>query len=81
MRESMYVEDYLDAVNVKPVTPGTFLAKTLRGKARDYQGRYLSSLMHALKARVARGAVMEIPSIGNGIAYCRVDMREGIDNS
>ena len=73
MRESQYVEQYLDLTETKPVTPGTFLAYTLRGHATTWAGRYRAALGSSLDRRVREGLVEMVPSLRGGIAYRRVN--------
>ena len=73
MKQSQYTEAYLDAAEArleagkKPLTPGSFLANTLRGVAKTYIGRYEDSLIRSLRLV---GAV-ETPSAKGGTAYRR----------
>ena len=67
---SMYTEQYLDENDRrgygKGITPGTFLAYTLKGKAKRYSGRYQRALERDLASRddVVRGHSMH-----NATAY------------
>lgn len=68
---SMYTEQYLDenqsrGGDGKGITPGTFLAYTLKGKAKRYSGRYQRALERDLASRddVVRGHSMH-----NATAY------------
>jgi hypothetical protein len=45
-------------------TPGTYLQRTLRGRAREYMGRYLDRLERALQADEAAGRATRVRSIG-----------------
>jgi hypothetical protein len=50
---SQYVDSYL-ATNAargpgKGLTPGTFIAYTVRGRARSYAGRYVRALVSGLR--------------------------------
>ena len=53
MRLSQYVEPYLKSNAErgwgKGITPGTFLAYTLRGAAKRYSGNYLRALVRGLE--------------------------------
>jgi hypothetical protein len=69
MKLSQYVEPYL-ASNAergwdKGITPGTFLAYTLRGTAKRYSGNYLKALIRGLE----RVGAMEGKSVQGKIAY------------
>jgi hypothetical protein len=76
MRESQYIEQYLDYTADRPITPGTYLAYMLRGKAKDYTSRYLKALQRALDRRQEAGTVLCVRSVGGRIAYIRrTDMR------
>jgi len=76
MRESKYIESYLDYTAKRPITPGTYLAYMLRGTAKDYSSRYLRALERALERRKEAGTVVTVRSVGGRIAYIRrTDMR------
>ncbi len=68
-RESQYIDDYLDG---PPLTPGSYLNRVLKGKAKHYSGSYYRSLMRAIDARVQAGTVCETKSIRGATAYRRV---------
>ena len=67
---SMYTEQYLDENDRrgygKGITPGTFLNNILKGKAKQFKGRYQRALERDLASRnnVARGHSMH-----NATAY------------
>lgn len=69
MRESQYTTAYLRENRRrgwgKGLTPGSFLAYTLSGRAREYQGKYLTALINSLERR---GAIQG-KSVQGGIAY------------
>lgn len=72
-RESMYIADYL-AENGRRgwgrgLTPGSYLTGTLRGAQKAYSGGYLSALVRACEARVARGDAVLGPSRYGRDAY------------
>ena len=67
---SMYTEQYLDENERrgygKGITPGTFLANTLKGRAKQYSKRY----QHALERDLAsRDNVVRGHSMHNATAY------------
>ena len=72
-RQSMYLEPYLAhnaarvAEGMLPITPGSYLNKQLRGKAKEYSVHYHEALMNGLRRVGAR----EVVSIGGGKAYLR----------
>lgn len=69
MRRSQYLEDYLDSTSGgRLITPGTYLAYTLRGRAKTYIGRYLGALLRALDAEPD---VAPVRSVGGRTAYVR----------
>jgi hypothetical protein len=73
MRESQYIEPYLDAT-ADPATrwtPDTYLAYTLRGTARDYAAGYARALMRAIRRRVDAGTVVPARSVHGSTAYVR----------
>ena len=51
MRESQYIDEYIDS----GYTIGSFLTMKLKGAAKDYKGRYQRALEHAVERRVAAG--------------------------
>lgn len=70
MPRSMYLESYLaQTASGHLVTPGTFLAGQLRGKAKAYAGHYRQALVRALQAEPG---VKAVPSVAGGVAYVRV---------
>lgn len=70
MTRSMYLESYLaETASGHLVTPGTFLASQLRGKAKSYAGQYRRSLMRALEAEPD---VKAVQSVAGGVAFVRV---------
>lgn len=70
MRESQYIDDYL--AHDGRYTVGTFLAYTLRGRAKLYAGRYKSALENAIARRIRAGTVEPCRSVGGMTAYRRV---------
>jgi hypothetical protein len=77
VRESQYVEPYLDEnAGREPcngIAVGSYLRKTLRGYAANYWRSYCRSLSRALERRAAAGVVVRLPSAGGGVAYHRVE--------
>lgn len=71
-RESQYIEDYLDTCAVRPITPASYLASRLRGRAATYSLAYKTALMAAIERRVQAGTVEACESLGHRIAYRRV---------
>ena len=73
--KSQYLERYLDdsdqriAAGGAPITPGTFLAYQLRGRAKQWISRYLAALVRSLKA----ADTVETTSVGGCTAYRRRD--------
>lgn len=58
MRNSQYLEDYLSLNNAlgrgKGLTIGTYLAYELRGRAKNYSGRYARALENSLERNGAQ---------------------------
>lgn len=70
MPRSMYLEAYLaETATGHLVTPGTFLAGQLRGKAKAHAGHYKQALVRALQAEPG---VKAVPSAMGSVAYVRV---------
>ena len=69
MKLSQYVEPYLKSNAErgwdKGITPGTFLAYTLRGTAKRYSGNYLRALVRGLEMTGA----WEGKSVHGKVAY------------
>jgi hypothetical protein len=65
---SMYTESYLDAAAKHKWTPATFLHHTLRGKAKQYSGKYQTALLRDLKSR---DDVVAVRSSKGGQAFVR----------
>lgn len=72
-RESQYIEGYLrhnaEAGEGRGLTPGSYLAYHLRGKAKQYSGHYLHALMTAIQRRLQAGVIVQGQSAGGRIAY------------
>lgn len=73
MRESQYIETYLDTTAERRFTPGTFLAYQLRGRAKTWQAHYLRALRKSLDRRVATGRVRKVRSERGGVSYIRTE--------
>ena len=70
MARSMYLESYLaETATGHLVTPGTFLAGQLRGKAKAHAGHYKQALVRALETQPG---VKAVPSATGSVAYVRV---------
>ena len=70
MARSKYLDSYLaETATGRLVTPGSFLAGELRGKAKAYAGQYRKALVRALEADPC---VQAVPSVAGGVAYVRV---------
>jgi hypothetical protein len=71
--ESQYIEAYLDttADPATRYTLDTYLHYALRGRAKDYAGRYRLALMRAVLRRIAAGTVVEARSVRGSTAYVR----------
>jgi len=73
MRESMYVDEYLEDNNRLGLgrgrTVGTFLSYVLRGTAREYSGKYQRALENALERRVRDGRAFVGASAMGRTAY------------
>jgi len=68
---SMYTESYLDFQDIeKPITPGTFLSRQLKGTAAKYKMRYLAVLLRDLESRKN---VKKVKSVGNAVAYIKTE--------
>jgi hypothetical protein len=76
MRESQYVDDYLDttarAGPLNGIAVSSYLNRVLRGRAKRYTGSYSNALHRALYRRVADGEVIRLPSMDGGTAYHRI---------
>ena len=69
MPRSKYLDSYLDETATgRLVTPATFLAGQLRGKAKSYAGHYKQALVRALQAEPG---VKAVPSAMGSVAYVR----------
>ncbi len=69
MARSKYLESYLaKTATGRLVTPATFLAGQLRGKAKAHAGHYKQALVRALQAEPG---VKAVPSVAGGVAYVR----------
>lgn len=67
------VTNYLDLTGSGTLfTPGTFLAYTLRGKAKAYSGHYLRRMMDRL---MSDPGVVAVQSVGGSTAYIRKEDR------
>lgn len=70
MPRSMYLDAYLsETATGRLVTPGTFLASQLRGKAKAHAGHYKQALVRALQAEPG---VKPVESVMGGTAFVRV---------
>lgn len=72
MRESQYIDDYLDSCGRNPVTTGTYLSGVLRGRAKGWIGRYERSLINAIRRRLADGTIKQVRSVRGSVSYVRV---------
>jgi hypothetical protein len=68
-RFSSYVIPYLRFCEDRPRTIGTFFAYRLRGRARDYAGRYARALQRSLEFLEGNLAVERVPSVCGGEAW------------
>jgi hypothetical protein len=75
MRESQYVDSYLDYARTHRATPGSFLSYALHGKAKGYGAKYLDALQTALQRRIDNGTVVAVRSTGGSTAFVRVEDR------
>jgi hypothetical protein len=64
-------EAYLDSAEAHGYTPGTWLSRTLRGKAKRYMSSYERPLLADLVAREGRGEIIRVRSARGGIAWVR----------
>lgn len=70
MPRSKYLEAYLaETASGHIITPGTFLAARLHGKAKENAGHYKQALVRALQAEPG---VKAVQSIMGGTAFVRV---------
>jgi hypothetical protein len=77
-KRSQYLEAYLKAAAVHRWAPGTFLAYTLKGKAKDWMRRDQRALENALVEEVKSGRVVKVRSVLGSVAYIPVEaLREG----
>lgn len=72
VRESQYVETYLNMTGDKAVTVGTFLNGELSGKAKQYSSGYYRALISALCRRVESGEVVAVKSVRGSVSFKRV---------
>ena len=76
MPRSQYLEAYLsETASGRLVTPGSFLAGELRGKAKAYAGQYLRRLVRALEREPG---VQMVQSVMGGVAYVRVQIDQEV---
>jgi hypothetical protein len=73
MRDSQYLTDYI-ATNAlrgigRGLTVNTYLAYTLRGRAKRFGDVYRSALVRSIQRAIGRGEVAEGPSARGAIAY------------
>jgi hypothetical protein len=65
---SQYTDSYLaETANGHLITPGTYLTYQLRGRAKQWAGRYHSALVRSLE----RVGAVPVPSVGRSTAYVR----------
>jgi len=69
---SEMVRGYYRAAVLHGWTPSTFLQYTLRGRAKDYMGRYLDRLMRALQADEQAGWANRVRSVGGSMTWVPV---------
>ncbi len=72
MRDSQYLDEYLDQRDNNPLTPGSFLTYILQGRAKTYSARYYGALMRSLNRLVESGKAETCESVGHAIAYRRI---------
>lgn len=66
MKDSQYIDSYLETTaRGNLITPGTFLAYTLRGRAKRWAGRYEGALLRFIKRRNCK----PVTSKGGRTAY------------
>lgn len=66
MRGSQYTDSYLQETSSGHlITPGTFLAGVLRGRAKTYSGKYERALVRHLQ----RIGCVQTKSVGGGVAW------------
>lgn len=76
MPRSQYLEAYLsETASGRLVTPGSFLAGELRGRAKAYAGQYRKALVRALEAEPG---VKPVQSVMGGVAYVRVQIDQEV---
>jgi hypothetical protein len=69
-RGSQYTEGYLRYNEThNPVTPGTYLTKVLRGRAKSYGARYEDALVRHLEALREQGVVEVVETVGHARGY------------
>lgn len=71
MRESQYIDEYLDAAEKHGWTPSTFLGNVLTGTAANYSDRYHKALMNAINRRLESGDVVKATSARGKTCYKR----------
>lgn len=80
MRDSQYLDAYLRENGRRGpgdgLTPGSFLAYRLRGKRKEWAGRYLYSLLSSLYRAEARGECREGISAHGGTAWYPITNEE-----
>jgi hypothetical protein len=71
----MYTEGYLRYNETHPpITPGSYLNRQLRGRAKDYAARYEQALVRHLEALREQGIVEVVETVGHSRGY---KLREG----
>ena len=84
MRESQYINGYLNAAhigvngNMTNYAINTYLAYELRGKARKWSGRYRDALENAINRRIKAKTVVRVPSIMGRVAYAHSNIMTDI---
>jgi hypothetical protein len=73
MKRSQYLEAYLKAAVEHRWTPGTFLAYTLRGKAKNWMSKYQRALENALIEEEKAGRVVRVRSVQGHTAWVPVE--------
>jgi len=70
---SMYTEDYLSVNRARGIgrglTPGTFLAYSLRGRAKSFSHRYERALLNSLLRMEREGRVIRARSAHGRVAW------------
>ena len=72
MRESQYIEDFLNQSETKPLTISTYLTGVLKGRAASWKRTYQVALRNAINRRVQAGTVERCTSVHGAESFRRI---------